>query len=250
MELNATFFLFAIPAVMFAGIAKGGFAAGPAFLAAPLMAIVIEPQLAVGVMLPLLILMDVAAVRQYWRKWDWKNARSLMIGSLPGIAIGALTFQYMNDDFLRLLIGAIAIGFVLFQWAKKYELIPHEPRPFHAPRAIFWGCVAGFTSFVSHAGGPPASIQLLSQRLTKTEYQATSVIAFWWINLVKVVPYFLVGMFTRETFVANLYLAPVALIGVFVGVWMHKVVPDRLFFILAYTFLLMTGAKLIYDALT
>jgi hypothetical protein len=40
------------------------------------------------------------------------------------------------------------------------------------------GTVAGFTSFVSHAGGPPAAIFLLSRGLDKTGYQATSVLIF------------------------------------------------------------------------
>ncbi|HSF92839.1 MAG TPA: sulfite exporter TauE/SafE family protein [Paracoccaceae bacterium] len=250
MELDLTFFLFAVPAVLFAGISKGGFAAGPAFAASPFLALVIEPQLAVGVMLPLLIVADVAAMRGFWRQWNWKNARALMIGAVPGIILGALLFKYMNADFLRLLIGAISIGFVLFQGARKYGLIHKTERPFNAAKAMFWGGVAGFTSFVSHAGGPPASVHLLSQRLSKTEYQATTVLTFWCINLVKVIPYAMIGMFTRETLVANVYLAPVAFIGAFIGIYLHRVISERLFFTLAYVFLLMTGAKLIFDALT
>ena len=38
------------------------------------------------------------------------------------------------------------------------------------------GLVAGFTSFVSHAGGPPAAVYLLSRKLDKTAFQATTVI--------------------------------------------------------------------------
>ncbi|MEL6426700.1 MAG: sulfite exporter TauE/SafE family protein, partial [Pseudomonadota bacterium] len=83
MELDLTFFALAVPAVLLAGISKGGFGSGAAFVAAPLLALIIEPQYAVGVMLPLLMLMDVTSLRPYWRRWDWPNARTMMIGAIP-----------------------------------------------------------------------------------------------------------------------------------------------------------------------
>ena len=42
---------------------------------------------------------------------------------------------------------------------------------------------------------------------------------------------------------------PVAVIGVLAGVWMHHKVPEKLFFGLAYVFLVITGSKLIWEAL-
>jgi uncharacterized membrane protein YfcA len=48
---------------------------------------------------------------------------------------------------------------------------------------------------------------------------------------------------------ANLILAPVAVAGVFLGVWAHRMVSEKLFFRLTYVLLPMTGAKLISDAL-
>ncbi|MBV1868341.1 MAG: TSUP family transporter, partial [Marinosulfonomonas sp.] len=75
MTFDFMFFAMAIPAVIFAGISKGGFGSGAAFAATPLLAMVLEPAVAVGMMLPLLMLMDVGALRPYWKKWDWASAR-------------------------------------------------------------------------------------------------------------------------------------------------------------------------------
>ena len=52
LTLDMTFFLIAGPAVIFAGISKGGFGSGAAFAAASVLALVVEPGLALGVMLP------------------------------------------------------------------------------------------------------------------------------------------------------------------------------------------------------
>ncbi|MEL7215198.1 MAG: TSUP family transporter, partial [Pseudomonadota bacterium] len=115
MTLDLTFFAMATLAVLFAGISKGGFGSGAAFAAAPFLALVMDPATAVAFMLPLLMIMDVTNLRPYWRKWNWPNARALMIGGIPGVGIGVLLFGVADPDAIRILIGLIALGFVAFQ---------------------------------------------------------------------------------------------------------------------------------------
>jgi uncharacterized membrane protein YfcA len=110
--------------------------------------------------------------------------------------------------------------------------------------------MTGFTSFVSHAGGPPASMYMLGCHLDKTTYQATSVIVFWWVNLVKFLPYAALGMFTAQSLRAGLMLAPVAVAGVMLGVWANRVIAQTWYFRLTYALLLVTGTKLVFDALS
>ena len=112
------------------------------------------------------------------------------------------------------------------------------------------GVAAGFTSFISHAGGPPAAIYLLSSKVSKTQYQATTVIVFWIINVAKVVPYAFLGLFTFEVFVIDLALAPFALFGVWLGVKAHDLIPEHTFFFLTYVLLFVTGLRLIWVATT
>lgn len=250
MELNVAFYALAVPAILIAGFAKGGFGGGAVFLATPLLAMVIPPQLAVSLMLPLLVFMDIGAIRAFWGKWDWPNARLLMTGSIAGVVVGTLIFGIADPDHLRLLIGGLAVSFVLFQLARSRGLITIKPQPLRPGRAMFWGSLAGFTSFISHAGSPPALVHLLGQRLEKTTFQATTVVVFFWINLIKLPPYFALGLFTKETLIANLTLLPAALIGVQIGVWAHDRISERLFFTVTYVLLFGTGSKLILDALT
>ncbi|MEL6102094.1 MAG: sulfite exporter TauE/SafE family protein [Pseudomonadota bacterium] len=249
LELNLSFFAIAAPAVMFAGISKGGFGSGAAFAAAALLALVLEPGLALGVMLPLLMLIDLATLGPYWGKWRWREAVLLMVGGLPGVALGALLYTRADADVFRVLIGAIAVLFVLWQLAGARGMIRISGSPLPGWAGGLAGMVAGFTSFVSHAGGPPAAVYLLSQRLTKTEYQASTVLVFWVINIAKFIPYAGLGLFTRETGIANLALAPFALLGAWIGVKAHTMVSERLFFGLTYVLLTLTGLKLIWDGL-
>ena len=66
MDLTLTFFLFSIPAVVFAGISKGGFGSGAAFASAPMLAMIMPPELAIGLMLPLLMVIDFASLKFYF----------------------------------------------------------------------------------------------------------------------------------------------------------------------------------------
>ncbi len=250
MQLDPTFFLFAVPAVLFAGISKGGFGSGAAFAATPLLALILQPAQAVGLMLPLLMLMDLGALRPYWRKWDRASARPLILGAIPGIALGAALFGRANPDMFRLLIGLVAIGFVLFRLAPRLGLLRPSGRPMGPGSGLIAGAVAGLTSFISHAGGPPVAIWLLSRRLGKTEFQATTVLVFWAINLMKFAPYAMLGFFGPRIWLAALLLAPVALAGVRAGVWLHHRMAERAFFALTHLLLLGTGARLIADALS
>lgn len=250
VELNLAFFMVAVPAVLFAGISKGGFGSGAAFAAASILAVALDPGVALGIMLPLLMLVDVTTLRPYWGKWSWPDARLLILGGVPGVALGAALYSVADADVFRLLIGGISVLFVVWQLSLKSGLIKMRAGGLPIWVGALAGATAGFTSFVSHAGGPPAAVWLLSRRLGKTEYQATTVILFWAINIAKFVPYAFLGIFTAQTLLADLFLAPVAIIGALLGVKAHHWVPERMFFGLTYVLLLVTGVKLIWDGLT
>ncbi|AJE48584.1 sulfite exporter TauE/SafE family protein [Celeribacter indicus] len=250
MLLDLEFYLFAVPAVIFAGMSKGGFGSAAAFAATPFLALILTPGQAVGLMLPLLMVMDVTALRMFWRKWDTRIALVLIAGAVPGILFGTLLYGMADPRVFKALIGAVALGFVGWQLARARGWIRPARRALGRGAGIFWGAVTGFTSFISHAGGPPAAVYMLSQKMDKTTYQATSVLVFWAVNLMKVVPYSFVGIFSRESLVADLTLVPAAVVGVLAGAWLHHRIPERAFFALAYVFLVITGTKLIFDALT
>lgn len=249
IETDLAFFLIGIPAVMLAGISKGGFGSGASFVAAPLMALILPPEVALGVLMPLLLLIDGATLKPYWRQWDPRQARLLLVGAGPGVLAGVLFWSIADPDMLRLLIGAIAIGYVVWQVVRRMA-----PTQAGAPAPAWLGVAAGagsaFTSFVSHAGGPVAAVYLLSQGLSKTRYQATTVLVFGLVNVAKTISYVCLGAITWPSLMAGFWLIPAAVLGAWLGVVAHRAIPERTFFLVTYTLLLAAGAKLIFDAVT
>jgi uncharacterized membrane protein YfcA len=250
VHLDAAFWMVALPAILISAVSKGGFGGGAGFVSAPLLALVMPPAEAVGLLLPLLMLMDVISLRPYWWKWDWRHSRLLMLGGVPGTLLGWWIFDSISPDGVRLMVGLTALAFVLFQIARVRGWIkPPERNPGPA-KGLFWGSVTGLTSFISHAGAPPASMYLLGVGLDKTTYQASTVLVFWWVNLIKLPAYLDTGMLNRGLVPAILMLAPIGVGGVFLGVWAHRRISDAVFFRLTYILLAVTGAKLVYDALS
>ncbi|MEO9824649.1 MAG: sulfite exporter TauE/SafE family protein [Paracoccaceae bacterium] len=250
MTFDLAFFALAVPAVILAGISKGGFGSGASFVATPILALVLPPELAVGILLPLLMLIDFGSLKAYWGQWNMMEARRLIIGSLPGVTLAAALWSVANPDVLRFFIGLIAVGFVVFQISRTKGWIAPPRTPAGATAGFIAGATAGFTSFISHAGGPPATIYLLSRGLSKTEYQATTVLAFLVINIAKAVPYTFLGIFTGPSLLAGLYLAPAALLGTWLGVRAHTAIPEKAYFVVTYALLTAAGLKLIFDAVT
>ena len=76
------------------------------------------------------------------------------------------------------------------------------------------------------------------------------MLVFWILNIAKFIPYAALGMFTQQTVLANFVLAPFALLGTWIGVHLHHIVPEKSFYSITYVLLFLTGSKLIFDGLT
>jgi len=166
MITDPLFYAVAIPAVLLAAISKGGFGGGLAMLGVPLLSLVIPAPKAAAIMLPILCLMDVMGVWAYRKTWHRRNLRIMASGAVIGIAIGTFTFHWFSDGSIRLLVGCIAVVFSLDYWFRKKPAgVIANP---DVGRGMLWGALSGFTSFLAHAGGPPANTYLLPQRMDKT----------------------------------------------------------------------------------
>ena len=236
----------AAPAILFAAVSKAGFGSGADFAALAILALVLPPEAALGLMLPLLILIDATAIRSYWRCWDAAALRLLLIGSLPGCALGLWLLAVVDAEVVRFLIGILCLAFVAYQITRRSGLLwSSDWRP--GPRVgLLAGVGAGFGSFISHAGGPLAAVYLLGRGMDKTTYQATTLTLFAIVNLIKLGPYVALGAVTEETLWLGLWLIPMALLGSWLGVRAHYWMPERSFFILTYVLLLLAGSRLIW----
>jgi len=239
------FYAVAVPVVLLIGISKTGIPGLFGGMAVPVLALVISPVQAAAVMLPLLCAMDLFGLKAFWGVYDRRNMPIIVTGLLTGSLLGALTFRYIGDKALLLIVGVIAVAFALnnlFGWAKK--------RPASSaswPRGVFWSGLSGYGSFVMHSGSAPLLAYLLPQRLDKRVYVGTTVWYFFISNYVKIVPYAAMGQLDLTNLATALVLLPLVPVGVWLGVYIQGRMNEQLFYKVSYYALLGVGGKLVYD---
>lgn len=240
------FYFLAVPSVLVMGISKGGFGGGVGLLAVPLMALAVPPLQAAGIMLPLLVAMDMTVVWAYRRDWDRRAIAVLLPAGVAGIALGSLSAGLLGDAEMRLLVAAVALSFTLDHWLHGAN---RAPRPANVLKGGVWAGISGFTSFLAHAGGPPLSVYLLPLKLDKTVFVATTVIFFAGVNLVKLAPYAWLGLLDGTNLATSAVLSPLAPLGIWLGVRLHRRVAPELFYRICYFFIFLAGCNLLYDGL-
>lgn len=245
MSPEVFFYAVAIPAVLLTGLSKGGFGAGIGALGTPLIALAVSPVTAAAILLPVLLLMDAVGLYSYRGNFQRTIIVQMLPGALAGTALGWATAALVPDAAIKILVGAIAIAFALNQalgdWLQR---LPAEE---NRAKAAFWGCLAGYASFVAHAGGPPFQAYTLPLKIDKLAYAGTTVVFFAILNAVKVLPYLALGQFTNTNLVASATLAPFAIAGVICGVWLVNKVAQTAFYAITYAAMLLIGAKLVWD---
>jgi uncharacterized membrane protein YfcA len=233
-------------AVLLVGLSKGGLGGAFALLGVPILALVMPPVQAAALLLPLLLMMDAVGL------WTWRSSyhRPTLTAMLPaaviGIAIGALSAAVTSEALVRLLVGALALGFVARSLAPQQHTAPGRAT---RRSAWLWGAVAGFTSFVAHAGGPPYQVHTLPLRLDPSVYTGTAVVFFAVVNVVKVVPYALLGQLDGRTLASAVLLLPLAAFAVLVGAAVVRRLRSEVFYPFMLSMVALVGIRLVYDGL-
>lgn len=244
MITDPLFYAAAIPAILLMGISKGGFGSGAGLFATPLMALTVPIPQAAAIMLPILLAMDATGLWAYRGRYSAENLKLILVGGMAGIAIGALTFRYFDEAWIRALLGAMSLAFVAHRYVRRGT---QTPAPRSVPRGLFWSAAAGVTSTIAHAGGPPLSVYLLPQRLEKSLLVGTTVVFFAVVNVVKLVPYAWLGLFDARNLATSAVLVPLAPLGIWLGVHIMRRLREETFYRVCYALLLVVGAKLLWD---
>ena len=232
-------------AAFLVGASKGGLPMVGA-MGVPLLALVMPPVAAAALLLPVYIVSDMVGLWAYRKDYSARNLLILVPAMVFGVGLGWATAKITEEWMVTLLVGLVGVYYcatVVFRKANA------PPKRADVPRGLFWGTIAGFTSFVSHTGGPPYQTYVLPQKLPKMMFAGTSTIVFAVINLVKLVPYWALGQFNTGNLEAAAMLSPVAVAGALLGYKLTSILPERLFFRLVEVALFVISLKLIYDAL-
>ena len=245
--LDPAFLALAVVAVLLAGISKSGFGGAMGGLSVPLMSLLIATPQAAAIMLPILLVMDAFGLLVFRGQGDAANLRIIIPGALLGILFGALTFHLVDPRWIK---GVIGIEAALFGLDRLRNVsVGQQTRPPELARGLFWSSISGFTSFISHAGGPPILQYLLPQGMDRVRMVGTTVIYFSVVNFAKLVPFAFLGLLDVSNLQTAGLLLPAAGAGYWLGLKLLKGLPQAPFNLAIAIAMLATGLKLIADAL-
>lgn len=248
---------FAVFAVLFIGVSKAGFGGGLGMLTTPL-AVLAFGKDAVGIVLPLLCAGDAFSLYHYWGRWEKRNLLYVLPGVIVGVVIGVQLVDDLKPRQLNIVIGCIAVAFVVFQLAKEKIFAAEGAFAPNYKVGIPCGVGAGITSAISHGAGPLIALFLIPQRMPKEVFVATNVFIFTWINWIKL-PFFAIDrslvplplfarqpLITPETLLLSAKYFALVPLGVWLGVWMNRRFSEKAFVNFVYAALFLTGLELIF----
>ena len=250
--------LFAVTAV---AISKSGFGGAAGSLATPIMLVVFAPTQALGILLPLFIVIDL------WVVWFWRHlgVRRIIIAmtvtGLFGQLTGWLLLRYgaINDDILTLFIAFLALYtggkyFVKLAFSvQTVQAIRAEIRAYRrrlTSRALIWCSLSGFSSFVSLTGGIPAQVYLLPLNLPRQLFVATMAWYLLFLNLAKVPLYGELSFITPSTITLSLILLPAVPVGIMIGRYLNRTLSDKVFYIITHILLILLGCQILWRYLS
>lgn len=185
-----------------------------------------SPIQAAALALPVLLVTDVAALWLYRKDFSKRNVAILLPAMLAGIALATVLVPYTPEPILLAFTGLIGLWTVGRRWFGKHAPAQQSPK---VALGLFWGTVAGVTTFITHSGAPPTQAYLLPQNLPRLIFAGTMAITFALANFAKIPSYYALGYFEGLNWALIGGLAVVGIASTFLGRWMVKAMSDKVY---------------------
>ena len=244
------------------GLSKSGFLSGAGLLIVPLAMIglgqtTLGESVALGLILPLLILGDCYATWQYRREWNKSIVLTLLLPTAMGVLIGGLlllllarlgrTHASTAALLIRLEIGLESVILVGLHYWRQWRGLPHKLLA-PATRAALCGSFAGLSSTMAHAAGPVVALYMLPLKLDRRIFVGTVAYYFLFLNLIKIPAFVAAGQFNATPWPVVAGLVPVVALAAILGRFLVKNMTNAGFLAVTYGLTFAVGMYLLVDS--
>jgi uncharacterized membrane protein YfcA len=142
----------------------------------------------------------------------WRRVLPIIIGLVPGVALGTAIVSQVNPGWLKLITYVVLLPLILFQ-AAGYR------RPIRSERSVglVFGGGVGVLYSVTTISGPPLAVLLSNQGLTKKDFRAALGLVRLAESSMTAAAYVSVGLYSSTSLSLALWILPGIIIGVPVG---------------------------------
>ncbi len=196
-------------------------------LTVPIFAWIFGAKYSTGIVLILLCFADTIAVIYYRKAFLWSEVKKLLPMALLGLGIGLISGNYVNDKVFKVMISVcLLLGVVIMVLTERSDRFRQTvDHPLYSP---LFGLIMGFSTMVGNAAGPALSVYMLSKKLDKVTFTATSAWFIMILNFTKVPLQAVVWKnLTWEGIWLNIMGLPFILLGGFLGIKLLKILPEK-----------------------
>jgi uncharacterized membrane protein YfcA len=147
----------------------------------------------------------------------WKRVFPILIGLLPGIAVGAFVLTSLQPGWIKLGTYTVILPLILVQaagWRRPIRSTWLIGLPF--------GTALGILYSVTTISGPPLAILFNNQGLVKTEFRAGLALVRVAESSVTAIVYYQLGLFIAESEHILLVFIPSVVVGVPLGAYIIR----------------------------
>src|SRR3954471_22077564 len=147
----------------------------------------------------------------------WKRVSPIVIGLLPGIAVGASVLAWLQPGWIKFGTYAVILPLILIQaagWRRPIRSTWLIGLPF--------GTALGILYSVTTISGPPLAILFNNQGLVKNEFRAGLALVRVAESSVTAIVYYQLGLFIAESRDILLVLVPCVIVGVPFGAFIIR----------------------------
>src|SRR5690348_9364456 len=158
------------------------------------------------------LLINLAGVRDVW-----KRVVPILIGLLPGIAVGATVLTSLQTGWIKFGTYTVILPLILLQaagWRRPIRSTWLVGLPF--------GSALGVLYSVTTISGPPLAILFNNQGLVRTDFRAGLALVRAMESSVTAIAYYKLGLFIQESGTLMLVLVPSVIVGIPLGAYIIR----------------------------
>ena len=223
--------------VLAAGLVQGATGFGFVIVAAPIMAVYLDPKLVIPVLLMLGMTLNLPLMAHTRRAFRLERVWPMMLAGAALTPFGTLILARLDAPSLQILLGvvtgtvALALLFGLQRTARNQRLA-----------SVPVGAASGLLTGSTGIAGAPVILFFANQGVEQRQFRADIVYYLQAVSLAALPSYAVAGVLTAQSGRMAAALLPAGLVGVLVGIWLSGRVPAWVFRRIALGVVLLAAA--------
>jgi len=209
---------------------------GYGLVSVPLLMLVLPPRVVVPAVTTHIFLVSLFILLEVIRNVDLRRIWPLMATGLIGLPLGVYVLLVLSEGALKTIVGVVIVFFALVLLLGINLEIKNEKIAL-APVGIASGLLASGTAMA----GPPVILFFSNQGMLKQVFRANLAAYFVFLNAITIPAHAASGLFTGEVVRLALLFLPTLAVGMVLGIFLSRKVPEEYFKRLVLVVVLCSG---------